>query len=86
MSMSPSIFLIIYAVLFGIFSIIAILNFYHIVRFGVFKKAGFVISAIFLVLVLIIATTTFSALGNINWDEPIEIDLPFISNDNDRLE
>jgi len=78
MSISPSIFLIIYAVLFGVFLIISILNFYHIIRFGIFKRAGIIVTFIYLGVIVIIVGVTFVALGDIEWRQSFEINLPFI--------
>lgn len=79
MSIPPLIFLIIYVVLVGIFFILSILNFYHIIRFGFLRPASIIITLVYLALMAVIILLTFRILNQINWSQPIEINLPFIS-------
>ena len=85
MSLSPVIFLVIYAILVGIFLILSILNFYHIIRFGFFRTPSLVVTFIYLALVAAIIIVTFVALNHINWHQPIEINLPINSSTNEGL-
>lgn len=86
MSFSPFIFLIIYLVLVGIFLIISIINFYHIIRFGFLHWPSLVMTFVYLGLVVLIILFTFKTLGNFDWQEPLEINLPFISQTNEGPE
>jgi uncharacterized membrane protein YbhN (UPF0104 family) len=85
MSFSPLIFLIIYVVLVGIFLFISILNFYHVVRYGFFDAPSIAATLIYLLLVAMIILFTFRALGDIDWKQPIQINLPFISSTNEEF-
>ena len=85
MSLSPLIFLIIYVVLVAIFLFLSILNFYHVVRFGFLDAASVTITLIYLALVAVIILLTFKAISQIDWQQPIQINLPFISSTNEEL-
>lgn len=79
MSFTPLIFLLIYVALVGVFLILSILNFYHIVRFGFLRPASLVVTFVYLGLTAAIIFSTFGALQQVDWQRPIDINLPFVS-------
>lgn len=85
MSISPHIFLIIYWVLVGIFLILSLVSFYHVIRFGFSRIIGITATLLYLIVVALIILFTFQAISRADWRQPIEINLPFISSTNEGL-
>ena len=79
MSISPVIFIIIYCLAFLLFLFFAIANFYNVIRFSFMKGAPIIVSLIFLILTVGIVLGTLSSLGEVDWDQPLYINLPAIS-------
>ena len=75
MSISPFIFLIVYAVGALIFVVLASMNFYHVIRFGHLRAPSIIVSLIFLVLTVTIVLTTFGQLRSVIWDENIPLNI-----------
>jgi len=86
MAFSPFIILIIYLVGVGLFLVISILNIYHIIRFGHSKTMGTITTFVYLGIAVVIILFTFRLISNYDWNEPIEINLPFINSTNDEPE
>jgi hypothetical protein len=79
MTIAPFILLIVYLVGIAVFLTLSILSVYHILRFGFSTKLGTTITIIYAGLIIIVILVTFQMLSGVEWKEPLEISLPFIS-------
>ncbi len=79
MSISPVIFLIIYAICVFVFLGLAIVNMYHILRFGLLRAPSIIITFLFVVLFVGVVVATFLLLREIDWQQPLQISLPFLN-------
>ena len=79
MSITPFIFLAVYLVGVAIIFLLAILNMYHVLRFGFSKTGGLILTFVFLLLMAGVVLGTFQVLNDVQWREPVDLQIPFIN-------
>lgn len=80
MEFSPFIFLIAYLIGVIILVLLALINIYHIIRFGFLRAPSLVATFVFVILIVGIVLATLQILNHIDWQQPMEITIPFINN------
>ena len=77
--MTYAVFGIAYLVGVFVFLLLSFFNFYTLIRFGISSRFPVVLSVLYLVAFLAIILTTQRLLANVDWAQPIRVDLPSIT-------
>ena len=79
MSIPTIIFLVIYGLFFLFFLILAIANFYNIIRFSFLKGPVVALSIIFLILIIGIVLGTMISLRDFDWNSSVNVNVPSVT-------
>lgn len=86
MSISPFIFLILYALGALVFLLLGVVNIYHVIRFSHLRAPSIIISLFFLIATTGIILGTLDLLQNVAWDQPLEISVPLTNTIDEGLQ